>query len=287
MSKFFGRKVSLQVGTKLFENLRIAFKVRRTLGKNPHPAEIEIYNLSQPSRAAFQEKGVELILAAGYNEAFGQIWSGQLRSVSHVKQGADWITKCEGGDGEKLMRTSRIAQSYKAGTQIATVIRDVAKATGLKPGNLEQQLATLRPRGGLTQYVYGTAVSGVASEALYRLLSAVGLNYSVQDGQLQVLADGASISNGQIFLLSSSSGLVGSPEIGEESVQTAPGAAKTAGKKHVLKVKSLLNHQLTPGSQVQIQSANLNGAYRIEKLEHRGDTHGGDASWITEMECRL
>ncbi len=273
MSRLYGRKVQLQAGAELFDKLRIAFKVRRSLGKNPHPAEIQIYNLGAQSRAAFQAKGVKLILSAGYTEAFGQIWSGELRTVSHVKDKADWITKAAGGDGEKLIRSSRISKSYKAGTPIATVIRDVAKATGLGLGNLETALTTPF-HGGLTQYANGTVVQGQATEQLYNILRAVGLNYSVQDGQLQVLADGESLP-GTAFSFSASTGLVGSPEICEEG--------DGQKKRRVLKIKALMNHQIIPGCTIQVDAANKKGFYRVQTVTHTGDSHGSD--WITDMEC--
>lgn len=275
MSRLFGRKVQLQAGTQLFEKLRIAFKVRRSLSKNPHPAEIQIYNLGSQSRAAFQTKGLKLILAAGYAESFGQIWSGELRTVSHVKDRADWIAKAAGGDSENLIRTARISKSYRAGTPIATVIRDVAKATGLGLGNLETALGNPF-RGGLTQYANGTSVYGQATEQLYNILRAVGLNYSVQDGQLQILTDKGALP-GTVFSLSASTGLIGSPEICEEG--------EGPKKKRVLKVKALMNHQIVPGGTIQVDALNKKGFYRVQTVTHTGDSHGSD--WYSDLECSI
>lgn len=275
-SKLFGRRVTLQCDTSLFDGLRIAFSVKRTLTKEPNPAKIQIYNLSQESRTKFQAQDAAVILSAGYQESFAQIWSGSLRTVSHVRQGPDWVTKVDGGDGEHLLRTGRYSRSYKAGTPIATVITDVATATGLGLGNLQQQLAAANFPGGLTQYAKGISVQGLAATTLQDLLQSAGFTYSIQDGKIQVLAPGQSLTGGQIFSLSSSSGLLGSPEVCEEGKKT---------KKKVLKAKMLLNPLIVPGCNVNLDSLNVKGNYRVEKVEHKGDTHGAD--FMTEIECKL
>jgi hypothetical protein len=119
-------------------------------------------------------------------------------------------------------------------------------------------------------FLTGYVAHGRASTELERLLSARGLEWSIQDGRLQVLPKRGTTA--QVVSLSPDTGLVGSPEYGTPDKK---GAAS------VLKVKALLQPQIKPGGKIRIDSANIHGVFfRVEEVEHRGDTAGGD--WYSD-----
>lgn len=272
------------------EDLRIQFKVKKTLKKEPSTCEFSISNLSEKSRALFQKKNLRIVLEAGYEDSSAQLFSGQSRYTDQILNGATWTTKVFCGDGERPYRYLRVAESFRPGTLVSDVIQNVMQALGLP---VVGHLADLR---ALTeQFVQGYTAFGKVAAELDHLLKSRGFEWSIQDGQLQILkVDGAT--GEDIIRLAPDTGLIGSPEHGSPEkdlpvAQLSPLAADVdytvqATKKKgpaVLKVKSLLQPGFRPGRRVQVESRGVNGVFRIETVEHEGDTFGGP--WYSTLEC--
>jgi hypothetical protein len=111
-------------------------------------------------------------------------------------------------------------------------------------------------------------LTGKASDVLDKYLTSAGFTWSIRDGQLQILAKDATTFE-SVVVLNSASGLIGSPEKGKEGYIT---------------FTSLLDGRLNPGSRVIINSLQVNGVYRIESVNHVGDTWGSD--WYSECEAK-
>jgi hypothetical protein len=277
----FKRKVRLLIAAPLTEDfasissqvievtdLRVQFKATKTLSKEPNTAEITVTNLSATTRAALPTKGARLILQAGYGENLEQICLGDARFTESRREGPDWLTKFQIGDGERGFLHGRVSESFAAGVPVGEVIKTVGKTLKLDTGNLESIAAGLPG-----QYVSGYVASGPASKELDRALKAHGYEWSIQDGQIQVLKPGEATTE-EVIELSPDSGLIGSPEMGSPD--------KKSGKS-VLKAKSLLQGGIRPGRRVKIVSAQYNGFFKPVKVEHSGDTAGGD--WYTTIEA--
>lgn len=249
------------------ENLRVSFKVSKSLGKEPNTAEVSITNLAGSTRAELQGKGHKLILEAGYEDTISRIFSGDVRTLDHTKTGADWITKATCGDGERAYQFARISESFAGGTRIADVVKACAKALGLELGNVNVV--------GLAsdQFVNGYSAHGNAARELDRALRPLGLSWSIQDGRLQILRE-EEANAGTAIEISKDSGLIGSPEFGSPAEK---------GKPSILKVKSLLQPEIKPGGKFVLTSRAHSGTFKASKVEHSGDTAGGD--WYTSIEA--
>lgn len=243
-------------------DLRVRFKVSRNLRKEPNPGELVIYNLSEDSRKQLQGKGARVWLEAGYAETVSQIFVGDVRYIDHKRDGADWITKLELGDGERAYAHARVNESFKSGTSKADILKKLIEQCGWDPGNASSFYADL---GGV-QAVNGAALVGNAAREIDKLLRSRGLTYSVQDGTVQILPATGYVPSVAVQL-DSSHGLIGSPEVGSPD--------KKDGHR-TLKVTSLLQPELMPGRKVYLQAATVTGTYVVQKLEHTGDTFGGE-----------
>ena len=272
MAKLFGRKVQVQIDTLVVDGLRVAFKIEKSLSPDPNKVEVSIYNLSEDSRKRLQKKDATIIVQAGYEENIAQIFRGTLRTVSHVMNGGDRVTKITAGDGEKELRSVRINESMASGATIEAVAKKLIDALGLKTGNALTELSKGGFRSGLTDFANGKVLHGLASRELEKLLKSAGLSYSVQDGALQLLRPGDALQT-EAVLLNAGTGLIGSPEYGETGKD----------KKITLKVRSLLQPTLFPGRRVKIESATVNAVLRVDKVTHNGDTHA--QAWYSELEC--
>lgn len=273
--ELFGRRYTLQVGTVKVvgaagKGLRVSFKVHESLEKDPNTAEIKVYNLSKEHRQALQGKGVPVILSAGYEGSEAVIYSGDSRYINHSSEGPSWVTKIQSGDSESIYAYSRISKSYAAGVSAATVLREAVAATTLNPGNLETALAQV-PRGGLVTYSRGYVAHGRAMDVVDTMARSLGFTVSTQRGVLQFLRGG--VVPGVAVLLSSSTGLVGSPAYANPEKKKGPTR---------LLAKSLLQPSIVCGGQVSIQSAEIKGAFKVHKLDHTGDSTGQE--WYTSIE---
>jgi len=250
--------------------LRITFKIVKTIGKQPNTAEITVYNLAPETRGKLQAKGVRLLLETGYKSTgYAQLFVGDVRTVDHVRDGANWKTVFRCGDGERAARFARASESFAGGATIGDVVRYCVAQLGLALGNSAEQASKLG-----TVLAHGWTVHGAAATELDRALRSVGYRYSIQDGTVQILAPGASVVQ-TIPDLSPDSGLVGSPQMG---------SADKKGKPPSLKFKALLMPQARPGGRVRLTSERYAGVIlRAHKVLHEGDTHGDD--WYTHFDA--
>ncbi len=248
--------------------MRVQFKVKKTREKEPNPAEIIVSNLSETRRKSLQTKGVKLLLEAGY-EATGifRVFAGDVRTIDHVREGANWLTKMKCGDGERSFRWARAGESFGAGTAAADIVKYLGKQLGLDDGNVASEAKNLTVR-----FDAGYVVFGSAQQALDRLLLSIGYGWYVADGALYILRTDASLQGLQIPEVSPETGLIGSPEVGTPEKKGGPA---------LIKFKSLLM-QSRPGGLVRLKSAVHDGQVTVKKLDHDGDTHGGN--WYTTIE---
>lgn len=270
MSVLFRRSVRLLVNVADLSELRIAFAIKKTLTKEPNTAEIRVWNLSAESRKAIAERHLPVTLSAGYAETIGVVFRGDLRFVSHERAGADWITKLACGDGEKVITESRISRSFGPGTPASQVLASVKTAlAGLSAGNFDQALT------GITGvFENGVALSGDAFAQAEKIARGRGFNLSIQDGALSLIPEsGAEV--GTATLLTPETGMVGAPEIASPEKPGAPVKVK---------VKSLLQASLRPGRVVDLRSAAIAGLFRVDAVNHTGDTHGSE--WFSDVELR-
>lgn len=261
--RLFARRARLIVAGLVIEGLRVQFKIKKTLKKEPNEGEVNIYNLSPAHRAALQKKDQPFVLEAGYGTDLQRVFSGTVRFCDSTREGPDWISKIQSGDGETAYRYATVSESFGKGTPVAVVFQKVAQATGLDVSQAVAKVAATT----IEQFTKGYAAHGFARTEIDRLLKGRGLEWSIQDGKLQVLSTGAP-AGGEILVLDSSTGLVGSPEHGTPE----------KGKVPVLKVKSLLQPRLAPGGLVRVEAASVPGGgnFRIETVVHQGDTMGQD-----------
>lgn len=252
-------------------DLRVQFKVEKTLEKHPNTAEINITNLAEKTRAQLRSKGAKVVLQAGYATTLATVFVGDARTIDHTRDGTDWLTKIQAGDGERGIQYARISESFAPGIKMPGIVTTFTNALGFDPGD---SLAKLAPSAS-KQFVNGYSAHGKASAELDKILRANGYEWSVQDGRLQILRPGE-VNTERLVKLSSESGLVGSPEF------STPENAK---KKPVLKFKSLLSPEIRPGGRLAFASVNHQGIHRVTRIVHTGDTAGGD--WYTTGECEV
>lgn len=256
---------------------RIEFRIEKNLGRAPNTCEITITNLSQATRDEFVRGPMRVRFEAGYDNTPRLLFVGDLRYASNELVGTEWLTKLQIADGGRAYAEARINKSYAKGTPLATILRDVTRAFGLTvPPEVtaSEELRTRIPSGEVT--------TGYASDELTRLLAPHGFEWSIQNGQMQILRFDQ-VHPGTIRVISEGDGMIGAPSMDPPAI-TAP--TKTKSKRRrvpKLTVKHLLFPELIPGEKDEIRSRSINGTFRLDKVMHEGDSRG--STWDTTMEA--
>lgn len=272
MADFYGRDWYVILGDQKISGLRIRFKAEKGLAAEPNVLDLSIYNLARETRAKMQSRDIPVIVVAGYKTGAQVIFSGEVRTVDHVREGADWNTHVQSGDGEIAFRGCFSSYSFAPGTSWRDVATTIAKDLKVNVGDAVAKMASGNISGTIDSFLQGYSAHGPTVREVDRVMRAGGLEWSIQDGKLQVLPQRAT-SDEPAIVLSAGTGMVGSPD------HCAPQKDEPA----VLKVKSLLQGGLRPGRAVSIQASKTNGLYRCTKVVHVGDTHG--AEWYTTIEA--
>jgi hypothetical protein len=280
----FGRYAAVMIDVGLptqirIDGLRIEFRVTKSLRPEPNTAEVTLTNLSHQSRKQMQASGRKLTIEAGYRppssmnsqSTVRQLFFGNIRSpggITHRKSenGVDWLTKIQSGDGELAFKTARINQSFGKGARKTDVLRALLKTFTVDAKDAIAKVGSQGFSAVNEQFARGLVASGAAQKLLSEVLDSSGHGWSIQDGVMQILAS-KETSPDPAVVLNASTGLVGSPELGEDGF---------------LKLKSVLQPELAPGRAVILSSAAFQGSFRVERVVHTGDTWGGP--WFSECE---
>lgn len=271
MTTLFKRAATLNVHGKVLQGLDFEFRVDRSLKPEANTADFSVFNLSPENRKFLQAQktGVIVELHAGYaNDAvLPLIYLGQLRDVTTVRDGADWTTQLTTGDGDKE-RKHPVAFSLGPGASFDAAVKKSLQAVGLSATNVTKSIAGGKFGDASRQLIEGFTSFGFGGPELDKLLDSGGLEGSIQNGEIQIMPKGAAL-NKSAVTLDESSGLVGSPELGD---------------KGEVKFRSLLNAEISPGRMVHIVSANVDGFFRVERAVYSGAIAGGD--WYVDVEAK-
>lgn len=273
----FGRAIRLQVETVLLEarpplqGLQIRFQVSKTLKKQPNNCEIQINNLAESTRKKLKSKGAFVELAAGYGTTVPLLFRGYTRFIDHTRVGAEWVTRIECGDGEIAYRFNKINQSFKPGTPMRDLLKSVVKSISADPGNFNDAIKDVNAISD------GQALTGSSSRILSQLLKPFGMDWSIQNGAVQVNIAGKPANN-VAKVLNADSGLIGSPEYGTDSVEGSPAKSKRV----ILKTRFLLDGTVLPGSKLSLDARFVKGFFKVTEVQHSGDTDSQE--WYTETQ---
>lgn len=268
MTRLFRRTYRLQVDTIAIRDLNVAFAIERTLRNRPGRAEVKVWNLSADHRRQLERLRpghVFVEFHAGYEDGASMLFRGELHRAHSERSGPDIVTTVQSRDGGAA-HEARVSRSHRRGVSLGAVVRDLVASMGIGEGNLGDFLpsATL---DGVGTFHAGTTIAGSAPEELTRLLRSANLEWSVQDGALQVVPRGRALTRPAIRL-APDTGLLGSP------------ARDKDGK---LRARTLLIADLTPGRLVQVESEDTLGTFRVEHANYKGELDGPD--WGIEITC--
>ncbi len=271
MAFLFKRRATLVFGKEGEEvpeisGLRIKFEIEKTSESNANTAKIQIFNMNPTNRGRLQENNLVVILKAGYSGIDEEpleeiIFKGNISKTQTIKQGADYVSTIECGDGEKALLEKHLDKSFESGTTMQAMINELKTALGVTVANIKDITSE--------QLVNGGAVSGKVKDILDNLTQRMGLTWSIQDEELHIQSP-TTVNQTQAVLVSAQTGLISEPIKREAGIE----------------VLTFLNPKLRPNRTIKIESDKLDSGesfFRIRKLNFRGDTKEGD--WMAKVEA--
>ena len=186
------------------EGLHLTFDVQKDLTKETNKVKFIIWNLSDESRQKIEKQDLKVDLYAGYRDNDGacRIFSGSVIRTITTDEGKDVKTEIQASDGQVAVRDSVFALSYAPGTAGEIIVKAIAQNMGLP--------LVLGDGVKFAAYTNGYSFVGKGGDALTEVCGGNGLDWSIQNGTLQIILSGGVVAKrGLVF--SASSGLVGSP----------------------------------------------------------------------------
>jgi hypothetical protein len=286
-SQLWLRSCTLVVGTTKIEDigvsagLNIWFEVRRSLkAKEPNTLDLKIYNLQDSTRQSIEQfippapasstpggkksQGVPVSLTAGYIGATSQIYLGFLRTGQTMTDGKTTTMELNSGDADKAMTLARTSKTFGSGATAYLVAKQLLSDMGLGLGNIASAMSRLNT----PIYSRGVAVKGSSYELLVDLAASCGLEISLQGGVPQWIPIGQPL-GGEVYDLSPSTGLLGSPSV---------------DSKGVLQAETEMLPGLLPGMPIQMASKYVQGIFRITSIITKGEARG--AEWGHSIEAK-
>ena len=287
MAQQWIRRISLIVGDASgngldLSALHIKFNVWSATTQSPKHAMIRIYNVADATAVALQQEFTQVFLQAGYDGSYGQIFSGAIKQARKGRENAtDTFVDIVAADSDQAYNWAVVNKTLAAGwslTNYHLALMQSMATYGVTAGYTTQFSSVKLPRG---KVIYGPARDHM------RLLSqSAGAQWTIIDGKLQLVRVNDYIP-GQTIVLTSATGMIGMP------VQTVDGIV----------VKSLLNPNIVPGRQIQLDNASIQGAqisvdytavnyfpstdadgfYKVYAVHQNGDTRGQD--FYTDLIC--
>lgn len=309
MARLFGRRCNVIVNkTKLSPFQHVSFKIEKSLKPEPNTCELRIINLNVAHRAELEQiaptrtlpagqlalvpkrvlRGIPVSIEAGYEDPtdpngnnLSQLWLGDLRTQTSVPEGPDWITSIASGDAEKAFQNARINVTYGPKTPLETALRALVRSMKIGEGNLFKILSELQIKGYGRLFPRGTVLSGSSAQELNEICKSADLEWSIQDGALQILNRGKALDAtildpvkgfaqpARAIRVSEATGMIGSPTVDNDGI---------------LNVQILFTPNIRPGYLIDMDAKRIKGGYRIEKAVWTGDTGGDD--WTIDIQAK-
>ena len=268
------------------EGLHLTFDVQKDLTKETNKVKFTIWNLKDETRQKIEKQDLKVDLYAGYRDNDGacRIFSGSVIRTVTTDEGKDVKTEIQASDGQVAVRDSVFALSYAPGTAGEIIVKAIAQNMGLP--------LVLGEGVKFAAYDNGYSFVGKGGDALTEICNGNGCSWSIQNGNLQIILAGGVVANrGLVF--SASSGLIGSParivksdhkpdEDTPKKRRREKEGKEKPDKQAGWKIETLLAPTVSPGDAIKVESRMINGWFRVETVNHTGDSISGQ--YKTQMD---
>lgn len=253
--------VGFEIGGTSPYALHISFSVQKQELESSNTAKVQVWNLNKQNLATLEAENCFLLLKAGYGNTLPVILSGTVSHTSTRKDGSDMLTEIEVVDGLMEVRDTWVSMSYAGLVNTKKILDDTAAQMGLT--------VTYSYNATFADIPNGFSFVGQAKNALSKACAVSGLEWSIQNGALQIKKPG-DVMNREVYVIGPETGLIEIPERVQISSSDDAGTPQMG-----YDLVYLLNGAIGVGDYVQVQSKYLTGFFRVYSLEIDGDNLSG------------
>lgn len=267
------RSATLQIGAYRFglDQLSFEFTVSSEDTPTVAVADVKVYNLSASTRGCVSQ-GTPIILNAGYADDRGTLFLGEVAEYKHERSGTDWITTIKAADSMMRWMSAAVNKTYDGPVYASEIIDDLLNIFGVEVGLFQLTTDLL--------YKRGRVCSGKLKDILVEIVTRdCGSRLVVRTGQILINNPADGVSTG--VLISPETGLLRTTSSGESIGGDAAGGEGNGASQTTIKRTCLLNYRIGVPDIVVVRDSQLNGAYRVEHVAHKGSATG---AWTTEIE---
>tara|TARA_R110000822_G_scaffold84867_3_gene199025 strand:- start:8080 stop:8952 length:873 start_codon:yes stop_codon:yes gene_type:complete len=287
MGRQYKRKYVLNITTsegrsREISELRFVFEITKSVLSFPNLCKFTIFNPNAETISMLQKKFTKVEVNVGYEGNIRLLFKGEVRNINQTKIGPDRTIIVYAGDGERDWQNAIFNKTFKESVTIKNIVNEVMTSfKDLTVGIIDGIPDTANKLRGQT-------ISGSSKDILDEYAKEYNLDWNIQDGEIIISPINTPISNSEAILITSATGMIGSPTVTEIGVD----------------ITTLLNPSLLPNRAFTVESifadvqlGNLffrsrdtvrttgEGNYKIQEVLFKGDTHAQD--WISKVKGRI
>ena len=293
MSRLFNRKYDLTIippGStegKVIKDLRIVFKVTKSIISTPNLCEITLYGINDNTAALLEKKYTNIILNAGYESKVRLIYKGQIKNTFISKSGTEHTAAIYCGDGEAAWESAIFNKTIASNVTIKSAIKDIVSTFS----NVAQEASKViegdtSALDSITDRLEPQTLIGSSKDILDKMAKDYGFEWSIQDSEVVILNEEQTLADAQAILIRADTGMIGSPTITEIGADVVTLLNPDALPNKLIKIESasqdvaIQNAALRP-----IRRTKAEGLYKILEVVFSGDSRGD--MWQSQIKGRL
>ena len=235
---------------------RITFDAYKSISGGLNKINLKIYNLKEGTRLKLVKDKedaatyIPLSLKVGYKNRLETIFKGSVFVGKNIREGADFASYIECQDGGVDYLTSFTSKTVDGGNIVDALLSDMENTA---KGKITQQQSLIRPK----------VLVGNTTKLIDQFIGD-DQTWFIDNEQLYIIKDNQVVSS-LIPVISAETGLINTPENDQRKISFT----------------TIMNPSLRIGGRFKLVSAtapHLNGIYKIETINYKGDNYGDD--WI-------
>lgn len=204
-----------------------------------------------------------------------KVWYGDLRTVISYYDAPNWITRLTAGDGEKAAQVSKMNQTFGPNTPVDVVLRAIINKLNeslndqsqISQANINKIISQVKMQGGGKLISSSVVLSGSAYKLLQDWSKSTDLEFSFQDGQIQLLNRRKALADTALEIVTASG-----EENSTDNLQTGVIGSVEVDDKGNVKFNHIIKPGFRPGRLIKLYSQRAEGFFKITKLNYSFDT---------------
>lgn len=259
--------------------LHISFSVEKGDKESNNTATVKFWNLGPATIAEIKRKNAVLELRAGYGANLPLILAGDINKATTEQENANMVTTIDVVDGLVAIRDTYVSLSFAKKTNCMKIVESVADSMGISYLISEKAKQILEQK----HFVNGYSAVGAAKTVLQKICRTCGLSWSIQNGVLQLVVTGSTIST-NAYVLSASTGLIGVPK--EITIGSSNKDTQNQDGQKGYEVRYFMNGAIGVDDLIMLDSKKAKGYFKVCSVAISGDNFDGEwtcTAQITEV----